>query len=136
MSKGFSMPSAVKRKYDLEYIIWRKKVLDRCGGKCVKCGSYEKIQAHHINSWRNFPELRFSVDNGEAVCLKCHIEIHPFMVKYLKKKKIKPFKNPKKKKLDNFLRKNGFNTKKKPKITDHYKDYRFSKDNPNPNWSS
>lgn len=139
------MPSAVKRKYDHEYKVWRKKVLDKCNSKCVTCGSHKKLHAHHIKSWRNFPELRFSVENGEVLCFECHVKEHPFMVKYYNEKQ-KRAKKPsnkslKQSKFNKFIQKNGFTvgTKQEKRFIEKVKQYdnhRFTKEQPNPNWTS
>lgn len=52
--------------------IWRKSVLERDGNKCVKCGLSEKLAIHHIKPWKEYPELRFDLDNGITVCVYCH----------------------------------------------------------------
>ena len=54
--------------------IWRKAV--KLIGKCVVCGSTEKLVAHHLASFKDNPELRFSVENGVCLCANCHIEYH------------------------------------------------------------
>ena len=36
----------------------------------------KEIQAHHIKLWKDYPDLRFEVDNGVTLCKRCHIEIH------------------------------------------------------------
>lgn len=51
---------------------WAKEVLTRDGFKCKSCGSAEKLQAHHIKSVKNFPELLDDINNGETLCFKCH----------------------------------------------------------------
>lgn len=59
-----------------KYKEWRIKVYERDNYKCVKCGSKEKLNAHHIKSWKNYPGLRYNVSNGETLCEKCHIKYH------------------------------------------------------------
>lgn len=59
-----------------EYKEWRKKVYEKDNYCCVKCGSKNKLNAHHILSWKHYPELRYNVANGNTLCEKCHIEIH------------------------------------------------------------
>ena len=54
-----------------EYKNWRQNVYKR-----VKCGSKEKLNAHHIKSWKNYPELRYDLNNGVTLCEKCHIAWH------------------------------------------------------------
>ena len=53
-----------------EYKQWRKSVLVRDGYKCKMqnrqcCG---KIIVHHILGWSAYPELRYDVNNGIALC--------------------------------------------------------------------
>lgn len=59
-----------------QYKDWRLAVYQRDNYKCVKCGSKERINAHHIRSWKYYPELRYDVDNGVTLCEKCHIALH------------------------------------------------------------
>jgi len=43
---------------------WKCKILDEhCNGR---------IEAHHILSWRDYPELRFNINNGIALCHAHH----------------------------------------------------------------
>ncbi len=58
------------------YREWRRQVLERDKGNCVKCGrQHEKMHCHHIIPWKDREELRFSLDNGETLCATCHIKI-------------------------------------------------------------
>lgn len=59
-----------------EYKKWRNDVYQKDNFKCVNCGSKDKINAHHIKSWKNYPELRYEVSNGITLCEKCHIDYH------------------------------------------------------------
>lgn len=61
---------------------WRKKVLDKYNHTCQKCGSRERLQCHHIKSFRESENLRYEVSNGIVFCIKCHAKLH-------KKQKIK-----------------------------------------------
>ena len=57
----------------LEYINWRRDVFIRDEFTCRECGvKHTYITAHHIKSWRNYPELRYEVDNGKTLCEDCH----------------------------------------------------------------
>lgn len=65
-----------------DYRAWRNAVLARDNYRCVECGirqgwsRAEKrqviIDADHIRPFAIFPELRFAIDNGRALCRECH----------------------------------------------------------------
>jgi hypothetical protein len=66
------------RKYDVAYQEWRKQVKDRDGWKCKIdnndcCGI---LEAHHILTWREHPELRYEVNNGITLCKFHHPRKH------------------------------------------------------------
>lgn len=52
---------------------WREQVLARDNYTCVLCGATDcKLEADHIKPFRFFPELRYEVSNGRALCVPCH----------------------------------------------------------------
>jgi len=61
-----------------EYKNWRTTVFERDDYTCQNCGArngngkYVYLEAHHIKSWAEFPELRFDVNNGITLCKNCH----------------------------------------------------------------
>lgn len=59
------------------YTQWRKQVYARDGYLCQLCKNSEhnKLNAHHIRRWANFPNLRYAVSNGITLCRKCHKKI-------------------------------------------------------------
>lgn len=59
-----------------DYKKWRNEVYKRDNYCCVKCKSKIKINAHHIKSWKYYPELRYEISNGVTLCEKCHIKLH------------------------------------------------------------
>jgi len=61
-----------------KYIVWQTGVFNRDGNKCTKCGSEEKLCAHHLISWNEDKEKRFNIDNGTTLCASCHMKIHGF----------------------------------------------------------
>ena len=60
---------------------WREKVLRRAGYLCEECKRYGRrtpaTVAHHIKHADEYPELRFIVSNGRALCNACHNKEHP-----------------------------------------------------------
>ena len=72
---GISKKSARIRR-SLEYRLWKEAVLDRDNHTCQDCDGKEKLHAHHIKGFNEYPELRFDVDNGKTTCNKCHPKLH------------------------------------------------------------
>jgi 5-methylcytosine-specific restriction endonuclease McrA len=61
----------------VEFEKWAKAVKVRDDFTCQICdvrGVY--LEAHHIWSWNEFPELRFDLDTGRSLCLRCHTRFH------------------------------------------------------------
>lgn len=64
------------RKYD-EYAAWRTAVFARDGYTCRKCRQHGgRLNAHHIQNFREAPEQRTAIENGATLCKRCHIEFH------------------------------------------------------------
>ncbi len=59
---------------DSAYQVWRKEVYTRDNFKCRidnnDCNG--RLEAHHILSWKDHPELRYSVNNGITLCKDHH----------------------------------------------------------------
>ena len=61
---------------------WAEKVLRRAGYLCEECRRYGRLDknglpvrattAHHIKHRDEYPELQYDVNNGRALCEKCH----------------------------------------------------------------
>lgn len=72
---------------DSAFMEWRKQIKDRDGWKCrianLDCDG--QLEAHHILSWRDFPELRYKVNNGITLC-RAH---HPR--KWAEEKRLAPY---------------------------------------------
>lgn len=61
----------------VEYKQWRKAVFERDKYTCLICGQVGgQINAHHVASWKDYPLLRFDVNNGITLCIKCHYLEH------------------------------------------------------------
>ena len=68
----------------LEYQIWRNEVYKRDNWTCRLCRkkcNKKEIVAHHLRLFSEFPELRFSVDNGITLCRSCHLKVHKRLIK-------------------------------------------------------
>lgn len=65
-------------RHDRGYMFarWKRAVYKRDHRTCQKCQSKEKLRAHHILSWKDYPELRFELSNGITLCKSCHDKLH------------------------------------------------------------
>jgi len=63
-----------QERNDVAYQEWRRNVWARDEFKCrienLDCSG--RIVAHHILAWRDYPELRYQVNNGITLCLAHH----------------------------------------------------------------
>lgn len=62
-----------------EYLKWAINIYKRDKYICQECGikcNAGNIIAHHIYNFADFPELRFSINNGITLCRSCHIKYH------------------------------------------------------------
>lgn len=71
-------PKAVKPPARRGHEKWAMAVILR-DKKCVRCGAVEKLQAHHLKSWKHHPALRLDLSNGVALCPTCHHAQHPYL---------------------------------------------------------
>lgn len=56
---------------------WVNAVISRDKATCQHCGTINvELHAHHLKSYKDFPELRFEVSNGITLCFKCHWAVH------------------------------------------------------------
>jgi hypothetical protein len=61
-----------------KYDKWKEAVKLRDHYICQDCGCSDKnkLNSHHVKSWKEFPSLRFEVSNGITYCFKCHRSKH------------------------------------------------------------
>jgi hypothetical protein len=56
-----------------EYKQWSKAVLERDNFTCQMCGKRGgNLNADHIQSFAQHPDLRFDISNGRTLCVPCH----------------------------------------------------------------
>ena len=56
-----------------DYAIWRRNVFKRDNFTCQVCditGVY--LHADHIQSFADYPQLRYELSNGRTLCVPCH----------------------------------------------------------------
>lgn len=71
---GVTSKSRVARN-SVEYKLWRTNVFRRDDYTCQACGSRGiYLQADHVLSFSNYPDLRFEILNGRTLCIPCHKE--------------------------------------------------------------
>jgi 5-methylcytosine-specific restriction endonuclease McrA len=70
-------------RYQMKARNWSKavKIRDKyicrlCGDKNYKGrGKSIKLESHHLKSWKDYPELRYDINNGITTCYDCHKKI-------------------------------------------------------------
>lgn len=81
-----------KKHLDGRYREWMRAVKTRDGWTCrianINCKG--RLEAHHILSWQNFPELRYEINNGITLCVAHHprkrkdeVSLAPFFLKQI-----------------------------------------------------
>lgn len=63
-----------KKHLDCQYRDWMKGVKDRDSWKCKISNSDcdDRLEAHHILNWVDYPELRYKLNNGITLCHAHH----------------------------------------------------------------
>jgi len=67
----------MKSRNSLQAKIWTNAIFERDKYQCQKYGGGSgKLNAHHIQNFAQYPELRFAIDNGITFSNKAHMEFH------------------------------------------------------------
>lgn len=61
------------RRDDWQHKLWAKEVKKRDDYTCQICEiKGGKLEADHLKSYRNYPDLRYDLNNGRTLCVPCH----------------------------------------------------------------
>lgn len=83
--KGGITPETRRLRNSKEYKLWRESVFKRDDYTCVWCFKRGvELNADHIKSWACYPELRFAIDNGRTLCIRCHRKTDTYKRRNLK----------------------------------------------------
>lgn len=71
--KGGITPIIKKIRGSYEYRTWRTTVFERDDYTCQICNTRGgELNAHHVQSFKDYPELRLELSNGITYCKPCH----------------------------------------------------------------
>jgi len=64
-------------RYIAEAYRWKRAIYKRDNLTCQHCGkTHCTINAHHIKSAKDYPDLRYDINNGICLCEQCHKQVH------------------------------------------------------------
>lgn len=70
-------------RWNSDYITWRNYILERDNYTCQCCNSTKcKLEAHHINNWKDNPDIRYDICNGITLCYDCHKLFHSIYTRF------------------------------------------------------
>lgn len=72
----FEIKPAENPRSDAKTKAWVGAVKLRDGFQCKRCGSNERLNAHHILPICTDPELAYDINNGITLCESCHNAFH------------------------------------------------------------
>jgi hypothetical protein len=74
---GFTKPIDMLEREKLRNLGLKIACFEREQYTCQICQQYGgRLNAHHLNSWKFFPDERFELSNLACLCNSCHIEFH------------------------------------------------------------
>ena len=85
--KGGVTPETQKIRNSVKYKIWRTAIFNRDDYTCMGCGKRGVLlEAHHIKSFAEHKNLRYTVNNGITYCVECHCKNDPGRMRTVSKK--------------------------------------------------
>lgn len=69
--KTYFRPSAAVQR-DKRWPALRLAAKRRDGFKCVQCSARGRLEVDHIKPVRTHPELSFTLENLQTLCIRCH----------------------------------------------------------------
>lgn len=60
----------------IDYFNWRNNVNLLYKNHCAICNKSNNLVAHHLFNFKDYPELRYNIDNGVLLCEFCHNFFH------------------------------------------------------------
>lgn len=64
-------------RYTKQGQTWKYQIYKNANYTCQKCGTTHcKLNAHHIKFAKDYPSLRYDLNNGICLCESCHKKIY------------------------------------------------------------
>lgn len=102
--RGGITPINLIIRTSLKYKNWRTKVFERDNYTCQRCKQKGgRLHAHHIQSFSEYPTLRFDINNGITLCMGCHKLVGDCLKNLSTEEKIKLLIVPIMEKCPNFM---------------------------------
>ena len=67
-------------EYNYALMQWSKTIKKLDNNMCKLCDSKEMLNAHHIQSKKEFPKIALDLDNGITLCKDCHSKTHGYEI--------------------------------------------------------
>lgn len=55
---------------------WSREVRIKDGHKCIQCAKSRRLTSHHLFNKKQYPLLKYNINNGVSLCFNCHMELH------------------------------------------------------------
>jgi len=65
-----------------KWMEFKRTIIDRDCSDCWKCGTKNRIEVHHMESKKRYPEHHYNQDNCITLCYWCHKDFHKEFGRY------------------------------------------------------